>query len=71
MARTERPGLLAKQKRELWSRWKAGQSLSDIGRGFGKHTGSRRDINVVMVAPECMPPFGRKVTDAVAGALNA
>lgn len=40
MARTGRPGLLAEQKRELWSRWKAGQSLSDIGRGLGKHAGS-------------------------------
>ena len=39
MARTRRPGLLAKQKRELWSRWKAGQSLSDIGRGLSKHAG--------------------------------
>ena len=40
MARTGRPGLSAEQKRELWSRWKAGQSLSDIGRGLGKHAGS-------------------------------
>ena len=40
MARTGRPGLSVEQKRELWSRWKAGQSLSDIGRGLGKHAGS-------------------------------
>lgn len=40
MARTGRPGLSAEQKRELWSHWKAGQSLSDIGRGLGKHAGS-------------------------------
>ena len=40
MARTGRPGLSAEQKHELWSRWKAGQSLSDIGRGLGKHAGS-------------------------------
>ena len=28
------------QKHELWGRWKAGQSLSDIGRSLGKHAGS-------------------------------
>ena len=36
MAQTVRAGLSASQKRELWRRWKAGQSLSDIGREFGK-----------------------------------
>ena len=40
MARTGRPGLSAEQKRELWIRWKDGQSLSDIGRALGKHVGS-------------------------------
>ena len=40
MARTGRPGLSAEQKRELWTRWKDGQSLSDIGRALGKHPGS-------------------------------
>jgi IS30 family transposase len=40
MARTGRPGLSAEQKRELWARWKDGQSLSDIGRALGKHAGS-------------------------------
>jgi len=35
-----RPGLSASQKAELWQRWKAGQSLSDIGRALGKHAGS-------------------------------
>jgi IS30 family transposase len=40
MARTGRPGLSAEQKRELWVRWKDGQSLSDIGRALGKHAGS-------------------------------
>src|SRR6266536_2835371 len=28
------------QKRELWSRWKAGDSLSEIGRALGKQPGS-------------------------------
>jgi IS30 family transposase len=40
MAQMGRPGLSSQQKHELWSRWKAGQSLSDIGRSLGKHAGS-------------------------------
>jgi IS30 family transposase len=40
MAQMGRPGLSARQKEELWTRWKAGQSLSDIGRSLGKHAGS-------------------------------
>ncbi len=36
MAQASRPGLTAEQKRELWSRWKAGQSLSEIGRALGR-----------------------------------
>lgn len=37
MARTGRPGLSHEQKAELWQRWKAGETLSDIGRALGKH----------------------------------
>jgi len=40
MAQMGRPGLSSQQKHELWSLWKAGQSLSDIGRSLGKHAGS-------------------------------
>jgi len=40
MAQMGRPGLSRQQKVELWARWKAGQSLSDIGRSLGKHAGS-------------------------------
>ncbi len=40
MARTGRPGLSPEQKRDLWFRWKAGESLSDIGRALGKHAAS-------------------------------
>jgi IS30 family transposase len=40
MARTGRPGLTSAQKRELWRRWRDGQSLMDIGRALGKHAGS-------------------------------
>jgi len=31
MADWARPALTAEQKRDMWSRWKAGQSLSEIG----------------------------------------
>ncbi len=40
MAQMGRPGLSPQQKREVWAQWKAGQSLSDIGRSLGKHAGS-------------------------------
>src|ERR1700693_4960699 len=36
MAQGKRVGLSAAQRTELWSRWKAGQSLHVIGRAFGK-----------------------------------
>ncbi len=35
-----RPGLSAAQKKDLWQRWKVGQSLSEIARALGKHPGS-------------------------------
>src|SRR6266540_3451459 len=40
MAQIGRRGLSAEQKRELWQRWKAGQSLTEIGRALGKHSSS-------------------------------
>lgn len=40
MARTGRPGISAEQKIELWRRWKAGETLSDIGRALSKNAGS-------------------------------
>jgi IS30 family transposase len=40
MARLGRPGLSDAQQRDLWERWKAGESISDIGRAFFKHPGS-------------------------------
>ena len=39
MSRRKRSKLTAAQKAEIWKRWKAGQSLHEIGRGFDKpHT---------------------------------
>jgi IS30 family transposase len=40
MGQMGRPGLSVLQKGELWTRWKSGQSLSDIGRHLGKRAGS-------------------------------
>lgn len=40
MARMGRPGLSDQDKSELWRRWQAGQSLTDIGLALGKHAGS-------------------------------
>src|SRR5690348_18339702 len=36
MIERKRGGLSAEQKVDLWSRWKAGQSLHEIGRAHGK-----------------------------------
>src|ERR1700687_1550223 len=36
MAQMGRPGLSATQQGELWHRWKAGQSMSEIGRALGR-----------------------------------
>jgi len=40
MASMGRPGMSRVQKRELWLRWKSGQSISDIARYFEKNPGS-------------------------------
>ena len=40
MARLGRPGLSDAQRQELWERWKAGDSISDIGRALFKHPGA-------------------------------
>src|ERR1700689_2464958 len=36
MIERKRRGLSAEQKADLWRRWKAGQSLNEIGRALGK-----------------------------------
>ena len=40
MAQMGRPGLSAEQKTQVWQRWRAGDSLSDIGRAIYKHPAS-------------------------------
>jgi IS30 family transposase len=42
MTQGKRAGLSATQKSDMWSRWKAGQSLHEIGRAFGKGHSSIR-----------------------------
>jgi hypothetical protein len=40
MIQGKRFGLSAVQKSDVWCRWKAGQSLHEIGRAFGKEHSS-------------------------------
>ena len=42
MTQGKRFGLSAAQKSDMWCRWKAGQSLHEIGRAFGKEHSSIR-----------------------------
>jgi len=57
MPRTGRPGLSAEQKLELWTRWKNGESLSDIGRALGKHAAS---VFTIVVAKGGIAPAIRR-----------
>ena len=40
----KRFGLSAEQKLDVWHRWKAGQTLHEIGRAFGKEHSSIRGL---------------------------
>src|SRR6201996_2541831 len=42
MAQGKRDRLSMEQRIDMWRRWKAGESLHEIGRGFGKGHGSIR-----------------------------
>lgn len=64
MARIGRPGMSDAQKREVWRRWKRGQSLSEIGRALGKVPGS---VHGVVAANGGFVPVPRKRAD---GALT-
>jgi transposase, IS30 family len=50
-------GLSAVEKRDVWSRWKAGQTLHEIGRAFGK---SHSCIRVVLLPRGGIPPIARR-----------
>ena len=64
MARMGRPGMSRAQKRELWRRWKGGQSLSDIARYFEKNPGS---IFGVLTAQGGIAPRERRRSARVLG----
>ncbi len=57
MKQNRRPGLSASQKRDLWERWKRGQSLNDIARALGKHRGS---IHFVLSSSGGIEPATRR-----------
>jgi IS30 family transposase len=57
MAQMGRAGLSASQKRELWERWKRGQSLNDIARALAKHRGS---IHFVLASSGGIEPSTRR-----------
>lgn len=44
MGRIGRPGLSSEQKLELWARWNAGESLSEIAIVLGRHAGSIHSV---------------------------
>ena len=44
MKQGRRFGLSAEQKCDVWRRWKAGQTLHEIGRAFGKDHNSIRGV---------------------------
>ena len=53
-------GLTTTQRRDLWRRWKAGQSLSDIARALGKAPGS---VHGYLSIAGGIAPLGRKRAD--------
>src|SRR5215475_15923204 len=50
-------GLSALEKRDVWSRWKAGQTLHEIGRTFGK---PHSCIRSVLLPRGGIPPSARR-----------
>jgi len=48
-----RLGLSAIDKREIWSRWKAGETLHEIGRAYGNRTriSKRTKVSTVLLGP--------------------
>ncbi len=52
-----RLGLSAIDKRDVWSRWKAGQTLHEIGRVYGK---CHNPIRAVLLPRGGIPPLARR-----------
>ena len=57
MTQTKRRGFSASQKKELWERWKRGQSSNEIARAFAKQRGS---IHFIFSSTGGIPPFPRR-----------
>ena len=55
--RCGRLGLSAIDKREIWSRWKAGETLHEIGRVYGK---CHNTIRAVLLPRGGIPPLARR-----------
>ena len=61
-----RPGLSEKEKADLWRRWKAGESLSDISRALAKNPGSVHGVLASQggIAPPVRKRSSRALTTA-------
>jgi IS30 family transposase len=61
-----RPGLTPTQKKDLWRRWRDGQSLSEIARALGKHPGSIHGVVKANggIVPEAKTRAARSLTSA-------
>jgi len=57
VGRLGRPGLPEARKKELWERWKAGESISDIARALNKPPGSIH--GVLKATGGIVPPHRR------------
>jgi Helix-turn-helix domain len=57
--RRGRLGLSALDKREIWSRWKAGETLHEIGPVYGK---CHNTIRAVLLARGGIPPLARRLS---------
>src|SRR5450756_978816 len=57
MTQVNRAGLSATQRTDLWSRWKVGQSLHEIGRAFGK---AHSSIRVLLLQHGGIVPAARR-----------
>ena len=66
MTQRSRPRFTAEEKRELWSRWRAGESLSEIGRALSRQPGSIR--RQVAANGGCVPAPRRRSPRALSAA---
>ena len=57
MSEGKRSGLSLSERTDIWSRWKAGQSLHEIGRAFGK---PHSCIRCLLLPRGGIPPAARR-----------